>query len=360
MRPTMFAPLLKKPTPRPHTPMWDCYLLDLNYLASDLVSGKSLPILIAVSTLNLDPNLMGTMVVVGVLLGTASTLLITAPAPNVVLTWAVRALNHAFGALLSLAFLARIAGRVHPSGDVLALLPAFCVALQPVQERPSTPFALLVLSLALFWAGILYEFDPAQPVAHSRKLLALSRHDWYAQRHPNHYHPRLAPDAPTQSVYDSARYSLTVLALAFYASAQHGPIRADSRSYTSPLFLAHRAYAVWPALSAAMLRAYVYLRTGWLHGNPMHISLEHDPALEDLSMLCTWIHMVVLLYSAAWTLTQLADQVLTVVPGSHRPNATALILALAYLFRWRDPWAGFLATIGVGAATLIAALFGAY
>ena len=341
--------------------MWDCYLLDLNYLASDLVSGKSLPVLVAVSVLPLDPNLMGTMVVLGVILGTILTLAQAwsqpPTGPTLLSLWAARSLNHAFAAILSLAFLLRVAQRLHPDGGVLSILPAFCLALQPVPERPSAPFALLVLSLALFWVGILYEFDlnpraPYHPEVAQRRLMALSRKEWHHQHHT------------VQTVYHSTAYSITILCLALYASAQHGPVHClldaqptSRRRYISAAFLTNRVYSVWPAVSAAMLRAYVILRTGWLHGNPLHIMLETDPALEDLSTFCAWMHLVVLLYSAAWSVTQLDQQVLTLFQGAHRHSAAATIVALAYLFRWRDAWGGFVATLTIGGFTLFMALF---
>jgi hypothetical protein len=349
--------------------MWDCYLLDLNYLASDLVTGKSLPILVAVSTFNLDPNLMGVMVIAGVSLGAITTLLQAHHAPSLLTNWLLRGLNHAFAVLLSMAFAIRLCQAMHPDGRALSLLPLFCVALQQVPERPSTPFTLLVLSIALFWAGILYEFDfstahPVEAEVRQRRLMQerslMQQRRLMALNHQNpHHHPTHHSDyqpAVTRSIPHSALYSLVVLLLAFYASAQHGPVAclADAqptsrRRYMSAAFLANRYYAVWPTLSAALLRAYVYLRTGWLHGNPMHISMGDT---GNVSLFCAWLHLVALLYSAAWGVTQLSEQVLTLWPGDHRPRAAAALLALAYLFRWRDPWAGFLATLAIGALSL--------
>jgi hypothetical protein len=82
--------------------------------------------------------------------------------------------------------------------------------------------------------------------------------------------------------------------------------------------------------------------------------LEND---SELSTFCAWMHLVVLLYSAAWSVTQLDQQVLTLFQGAHRHSAAATIVALAYLFRWRDAWGGFVATLTIGGFTLFMALF---
>ena len=386
--------------------MWDALFCDLNYLASDLVTGKSLPILVAASTVPLDPNLLGTMVLLGVFLGSCVTLAQAWRPPatgraGVIAGWASRFLNHAFGAFLSMSFLLRVSTRVYASGVTLSLLPAFCVVCQYVPERPSTPFTLLVISVGLFWLGIAYEIEappagvaypqgPAQLLAEgvhqsqrllmssralqgpSRHLSALHREDY---RRPHHKHiPEtgtehvpgmiLTPRAIVQSVWDSLRYSVLIVALAFYASANHGPIHSygtgdegdpTARRYTSVQFLYSQAYSVWPTLSAGMLRAYVYLRTAWLHGNALHLICEDHRDARTLSLACAWLHIVVLLYSAAWSCTQLSEQVLAVFVGDKtriRMKFTIVIITLAYLFRWRDDWQGFNATLAVTALTV--------
>jgi len=352
----------------------DFFLTDLNYLASDLVTGKSLPILVAASTIPLDPNLMGTMIISGVLIGSGA-ILIQAwqpPNPNMLINWGVRFINHLFSAFLSAAFLFRLANQVHPgSGGAISALPAFCVILQHVQERPSTPFTLLALSIALFWAGIFYEFG--EPEKHhyttiiadrqqslSRSLLAMSRDDWHRKRMRET--TAIKNMGVVQSVWDSTRYSLVILILTVYATVQHGPIhtytQTDTRKYLSVHYVCNRAYSLWPTLSAAMLRAYVYLRTAWLHGNALHLICEDT---EAVSTFCAWLHMVVLLYSMAWNCTQLTEQGLTGFVGDKvdmRMRLTGALLAFAYIYRWRDAWVAFWLTLGVTGALASAWIFG--
>ena len=396
--------------PARRAPMWDAFFCDLNYLASDLVAGKSLPILVAASTVPLDPNLLGTMVLLGVFLGSIVTLAQAWRPPatgraGVLAGWAARFMNHAFGAFLSLSFLLRVSTRIYASGATLSLLPGFCVVCQYVPERPSTPFTLLVISIALFWLGLVYEIEAppggqtflqpdsqgsaqllAEGVHQSQRLLmssgalqgparhlsALNRND-YHRPHRKHIPDTgvvhapgmiLAPRAIVQSVWDSLRYSMLIVALAFYASANHGPVHSYgtgdegdpmARRYMSVQFLYSQAYSVWPTLSAGMLRAYVYLRTAWLHGNALHLICENHNDARMVSLFCAWLHIVVLLYSAAWSCTQLSEQVLSVFVGDKtrlRMKFTVVILTLAYLYRWRDDWQGFNATLAVTALTI--------
>ena len=351
----------------------DFFFTDLNYLASDLVTGKSLPILIAASTIPLDPNLMGTMIIAGVLIGSGA-ILIQAwqpPKTNILVDWGIRFVNHLFSAFLSAAFMFRLANQIHPgSGGAISVLPAFCVILQHVQERPSTPFTLLALSIALFWAGIFYEFGKEDEHPHhtivadhqqmlSRSLLAMSRGDWLKKRTKEMYK---ADTGVVQTVWDSTRYSLVILILTIYATVQHGPIhtytQTDTRKYLSIQFICNKGYSLWPTLSAAMLRAYVYLRTAWLHGNALHLMCEDR---ELISTACAWLHMVVLLYSMAWNGTQLTEQGLTGFVGDKvdmRMRLTGAMLSFAYIYRWRDEWMGFWLTIGLTGALASAWIFG--
>ena len=282
--------------------MLDAFFVDLNYLASDLVTGKSLPILVAASVIPLDPNLLGTMIMAGVSLGCVVNLARAwRPLPaHPVTNWAVRFANHLFSVFLSASFALRVARILHPSGVSLSVLPMFCVIVQHTPERPSTPFTLLVLSLTLFWAGIAFEFEAFRPEGpdhvHAsqallrRSLLAFSRQEWQASRQSagltgsmagvsQGVVSRILPEPASQGLWDSLRYSLLIVALSFYATVQHGPIHSyalDSpapgasppRKYMSIQFLYSRVYAIWPTVCAGLLRAYVYLRTAWLYAPP--------------------------------------------------------------------------------------------
>ena len=130
--------------------MVDSYLRDVGYLTSDLMTGKSLPVLAAIALLPLDASLLGTMVclvvwcpcshvhlkqveqvLAGVFGGSCVTLWYAwnraSPGP---LTWGMRFLNLSFGAYLNVAFALHV---VCLAGEGTAwLLPAFCVVMQVI------------------------------------------------------------------------------------------------------------------------------------------------------------------------------------------------------------------------------------
>ena len=333
--------------------MWDAFFCDVNYLSADLVTGKSIPILIAAATLPLDPNLLGTMVLFGVLMGSLVTLIRawgTGGSPLV--GWAVRFVNHAFAAFLSLSLLLRLAPQIYrPSGLTLSLLPAFCVVCQYVPERPATTLLLVLASLSLFLLCILYEADlvPApeprgpQPL---RRLLALHQGDHVARKQAPHHKIDM-------SISGSLLNSVVVVALAYFGTANHGPFYSSAgyKRYTSVQFVYNRAYSVWPTLTAAMLRAYVYLRTAWFSGNALHLMLHGRRG----PLPCACLYVAVLLVSAAWSCTQITEQVLTVFVADKtkmRMYSAVALLAVAYLFRWGSEWGGFAAAALVAGAGL--------
>ena len=338
--------------------MWDAFFVDLNYLSADLLTGRSIPVLIAVSTLPLDPNLLGTMIMLGVLLGSLATLVrLWSPPPNPAPVWA---LSHAFSAFLSLSLVLRVAPRIHASGLNLTILPAFCLACQALPERPSTAFTLAVASLILFFLAILSELEPgphaillSDQASHAhqaqRAVLALHRGDHIA-RYPVDHHAAPGYHAPDPSLWGSLRHSVAVVVLAYYGAACPGPFFLDPRGkcYVSTQYVYNRAYCVWPTLSAGMLRAYIYLRVAWFPGNAVHRILSCNAG----SRLADGLYLVILLYSAAWACAQAAERLALPVGAIRaRMHIAAALLALAFLFRWRHDWLGFLLGGAVGLAT---------
>jgi hypothetical protein len=323
--------------------MWDAFFCDLNYLSADLVTGKSIPVLVAVATLPLDPNLLGTMVLFGVLLGSLVTLLRAwGSGGDPLLAWAVRFLNHAFAAFLSLSLLLRLAATIYPSGLTLSLLPAFCVVCQYVPERPATTLLLVLVSLALFFLCMAYE--AAAVLAPAPRAAWGQRHLMMAAEHDGRIDP---------SVSGSLLHSLVVAGLAYYGTANHGPFYSSPgyKRYTSVQFVYNRAYSVWPTLTAAMLRAYVYLRTAWFSGNALHLMLHGRRG----PLPCACLYVAVLLVSAAWSCTQITEQVLTVFVADKtkmRMYSAVALLAVGYLFRWGSEWGGFAAAALVAGAGL--------
>jgi hypothetical protein len=94
-----------------------------------------------------------------------------------------------------------------------------------------------------------------------------------------------------------------------------------------------------------------------MHGNALHLICENNADARALSLFCAWLHAVVLLYSAAWSCTQLSEQVLTIFVGDKtrlRMNAAVVLLVFSSLFRWKDDWIGFHMTVAVAGITVVA------
>lgn len=272
----------------------DAYTRDVGYLTSDLLTGKSLPVLTAIAMVPLDPSLLGTMVLLGVFGGTVVTLTHAwAPPPPGSLAWGARFANLFFAAFLDVSFCMHVAERTGASP--YWAIPAFAVAMQALPERPSTPVVLGTLTLALFYLSV---FETASHTVHhpsvagARRLLAARPSEG-----------GLHEDA--HRVLDSLGGSLLVLALTFYASICHGPL--VSQRYTSAGFAKGRWYSAWVCTAAGLTRAYTYLATAFFQDHALHGLL--DGSGRPPEPWTAWLYQAALVYSAAWACTQFTEQV---------------------------------------------------
>lgn len=279
----------------------DSYTRDVGYLTSDLLTGKSLPVLTAIALLPLDPSLLGTMVLLGVFGGTVVTLTHAwAPPPPGSLAWGARFVNLFFAAFLDVSFCMHVAAR--SGASAYWAIPAFAVGMQALPERPSTPVVLGTLTVALFYLSV---FETAThtvrhpSVSISRRLLAV-------------YDPLPLPEPglheDAHRVLDSLGASLLVLALTFYASVCHGPL--VGQRYTSPAFARGRWYTVAVCTAAGLTRAYTYVATAFFQDHALHVLL--DGSGRPPEPWTAWLYQATLMYSAAWACSQLTEQVLLV------------------------------------------------
>lgn len=312
--------------------MWDCYFADLLYLSTDLLSGKGVPVLVAAVTLPIDPNLLGTMILLGAFLGALWTVFqARRMVPSTPLIWANRSAQLAFSCFLSLSLFFKVA----PSPS-LAVIPLFFTSVLYVPDKKVSQFVLFTLSCATLILSLLFEED-VHPVRHAprpayhaqRELMALPPLDGRDYL-VHHEHPH------NKSVPHNLLYSLVVFFLTVYATVQHGPL--EPRRNLSVEFVVNPVYSLWPSLSAALLRAYLLMRVAWVHTNTLHLVVEGKDHQSSGFLL------TLLLFSAAWNGTLLADQALTYWPGDlvdRRMRVTAAVVALAHFFSWRDAWVGY-------------------
>jgi hypothetical protein len=329
----------------------ESFIADLSYLSSDILSGKSLPLLVAVSTFPLDPNLMGTMIFLGVTLGgilTYAQAQLAFYRRWIYLGRIIRVINQLFSSVITVMFLYRVLPSMHPQGLFLGMIPTMVVLTQALPERPSTAFVLLILSMISFSTSVAHEIDYIEhtPVAHveqaqlmmaqtqphtvsrsmlalsepHRSLLALSRKDVSIMRHRHEY--------KTTPIHHSASYSIGICVLSIYASIQHGDVSPGL--YVSLTYSTSMLYAIMVTSTATLLRGYVYLRVGWVHQSPLHLLFSRDMTYYT-PQICGFTQATVMLFSAAWSVSQITPSRFS---QDARTRVVVLIMAFGYWYEW--------------------------
>jgi hypothetical protein len=343
--------------------MWDNFLLDFLYLSSDLISGKSIPVLIAITVFPMDPHLLGTLVLMGATVGSLLNFHKTCRMTrNVILDWLLRSVHLSVGIWLSVSFMSKLLSMMivtkgdQDNGLLLGTIPAFWVVIQGVPEKPCTLLVLFVLSFVMFYVSILvspdilvvdqsqYSHNQRQLAAwsHDRDLQAISRYEWHKhpiQKHPIHHDVVVSPVitlTPAQEIGTMLPQSIYIFILTIYATTQHGPLYSFTNKYCSPTLLFHRGYALFTCFLVGLFRAYIYISIGWIHQNLVHIILEGESRIVS----SIWWYIVVLLYSITWNITQMSQQMLTMLQGDPQDltlRYSMVVFAIAYMNQWTQP-----------------------
>lgn len=344
--------------------MWDNFMLDFLYLSSDLISGKSIPVLIAITVFPMDPHLLGTLVLMGATVGSVLNFHKTCRMTrNIVLDWMLRSIHLSVSIFLSVSFLSKLLAMMmieesQDNGLLLGTIPAFWVVIQGVPEKPCTLLVLFAVSFVLFYISILVSPDilvvDQHQYSHNQRQLASwdnshnNRHLQAIHRYEWHKHPILkqqsAPQAPMAAVMQTPAQeigtmlpqSIYIFLLTIYATTQHGPLYSFTNKYCSPTLLFHRGYALFTCFCVGMFRAYIYISIGWIHQNLVHIILEgHSHIISSI-----WWYVVVLLYSITWNITQMSQQMLTMIQGDPKDltlRYSLVMFAVAYMNQWTFP-----------------------
>jgi hypothetical protein len=347
--------------------MLDVLISDVLFLSSDLLTGKSLPLLVGITVLPIDRHLLGMILGLGVATGLAFTMWSARVATTMIpAMFAMRLVNLGFSMFLSLSFFLRLGMCLHTTTVGLAVVPVFVLHMQKLPERPSTHLILFFLTMILFWMGLLSELSPPQhhhaqyqPVM--RQLLALNRMQWQ-QHHLNHQgqlalvEPIAAQDGPGALV--TFFRVLLLYILAFYASVHHGPTQVyfsvadttcnrSTARYLSHVINYNAQYTLGMAMIAALVRIFVYLAVCYFQNNALHVLFEFNLGHSGSPWVCAWIYLVTLLYSSVWSCTQLLEQVFpwfSLHPSLHKIKAVGAILVFAVYFHWKSNSTVFMAT----------------
>jgi hypothetical protein len=350
--------------------MWDSVFLDFLYLSTDYMTGKTLPVLIAVTVFSLDPHLLGTMVLLGAGCGALINWVKASRMPKH-LFWdlALRFMNLSFASVVSICVLVNLFKHIHPlHGAVLGVIPAFWVVLHGMRnsrgecmsERSATLTVLVACSSGLFYLGLLAmlaKVDHGEAVvrqavgaevepAGQRALLAMSRMDWYTHyyKHDNAAHKSLdnslihvnTQSQVHQAVSSGVPACLCVLVSMAYATVVHGPLYQYTGRFCSPTFLYNRSYAFMVCVSVAVFRAYIILTIGWLQTNAVHVVLESTSMNASVAgiVLVSWWYIAVVLLSLSWNTTQVVNQVLSLVvahPDEVKLRYLIVLFTLGYM-----------------------------
>jgi hypothetical protein len=351
--------------------------LDILYICAELITGKSLPVLVGLVRLPIGQGLAWLSVTAGALTGTCfsvwaarQTLSLSVP------SFADRLLQLSFSLFLSVSHLLALAKGVHPDhGPTLVLIPAFCLVWQPLPQRHSTALVAFLLSWATFYvSGLMTSVDAGVPttavtleeaIGHSRL-----RHHTDARAHP--------PQA-VATLHQIVLRALQLFALGAYATIQHAPTQVffDTRhahptyaphhrahpTYASHHHAKHAPYSLFMGLVAAWLRVCAWTVVCFSQENFLTLMLDTGASSPGSVLrwdwLCCIFYSVTLLYSAAWTATQLREQVLPRFldpESSHILRLFVLIFALAAIYRQRAPDLMFGATHALTAVSILTAL----
>ena len=212
--------------------MLDVLVSDVLFLSSDLLTGKSLPLLVGITVLPIDRHLLGMILGLGVATGLSFTIWSARVATTMIpAMFFLRLVNLGFSMFLSISFFLRLGMCVDSAALGLAVVPVFVLHMQKLPERPSTHLIMFFLTMIVFWVSLLSELPrhvhhqdvSIQPVM--RRLMALNRMQW--QQH----HLMAVPTVPAHPIVTSDGPStlvtffrvLLLYILAFYASVHHGP-----------------------------------------------------------------------------------------------------------------------------------------
>ena len=151
--------------------MLDVFATDVMYLSSDLLTGKSLPLLLSAATMPIDLALLGTVLALGVACGTLHTLWDAQRAADRI-GWRActrSLLQHLFHAWLSLAFWLLLAGRVHDGAQLRQAVTLLLVPCYALVTKTLPPGSCTVLVAFLLNAGVLL-FCFLDPLTHAHAV----------------------------------------------------------------------------------------------------------------------------------------------------------------------------------------------
>lgn len=323
--------------------------LDILYICAELLTGKSIPVLVGIVRLPIGQGLAWLSVTAGAVTGTCFSVWAARQTQSLSLpSFIDRLLQLCFSLFLSVSHLLALAKGVHPEhGATLVLIPAFCIVWQTLPQRHSTALVAFLLSWATFYvSGLMTSIDASLPTSAATLEEAMGHSRLRHYRDPE---PHAQPQA-VATLQQIVVRALQLFALGAYATIQHAPTQVlfdlarERPTYASIHHARHAGYSLFMGFAAAWLRVCAWTVVCFSEENFLTLMLDTSSATHLQSArwdwLCCIFYSVTLLYSASWTATQLREQVLPCFlcpTSSDTLRLFVLLFALAAVYRQRAP-----------------------
>jgi len=315
---------------------------DILYLSGELVSGKSLPVLMAIVHIPFDRVLTCIMLLLGYLFGSFFSAW-SACHRKFLSPWSFTCwcsfFHMYFSTCLSLAFMLRLSSTfTGEKGVIFSLAPAYCVLCQALPQRPSTVLIILLLGLSSFYVSMITNIPPI-PLAfqHPQSRISESR----IPELDKIFQPK--ESKVYNSVWETITNAIQLFILAFYASIHHGPLQVlisgnsnQHPVYTSHFMVTKFGYSCIIHFVSGLIRLSIWICVVWFQSNMLHILLELDQS-RYWAWLPSFLFMMTLLYESTWMITQITEQIF---PWTHtnpisKLKFTLLTLSKAGMFQFQ-------------------------
>lgn len=372
---------------------------DALVLSCDFLSGKSIPLIVALARLPLDRRICTAMLFLGAGSGVVFCTFTNA-AGRSSMAWgasAARCLHMVFAIYCSLSLAFSVGkGVSDSSGVALTCIPALALVCMAVPQRHSTPLVGFVLALAAFYALAFTPLPPPARPAPPRMDSLVARQYVYVV--PRKARPVVAPAdvevspipdvIPTRRLLESRKSSrrllteappavdgvimtigraLQIYMLSFYASVHHGPLQVllskeDERpQYGSYLLNHHSFYGFSIRGAVSLFRICVWLAACYIQDNHLHVVYENDLSRRSWNWGCCFLLISNLAFSSVWTATQLKEQVLPLVWGQEKRvrflKLMASVVFLAAVHHQREFSSTFYATSALSVLTVVSVMY---
>jgi len=349
---------------------------DLMCLGGELLTGKSIPILVGIVSLPIDQWLACIVVSIGAVSGALFSVYASRATHGLtVLGSGNRLIQQSFSLFLSLSLLLSVARGIHfDRGMVLSIVPSFAITLFALPQNKAPGIISFLL------ACVLLTVCSNTPVGSSGEDAFANGNTHVLSGAPRQSHT--AKEEST-SVWQVVLRALQLFLLALYASLQHAPTQIyfqatqgsgdddepprgrvhrhihphhhhhhhyydhEALAFASHHHAKDARYAVLVGLASALLRVTFWYILCFFQNNTMHVMLENDHSRGGWNWACCALYITTLLFAACWTATQITEQVLPhfgAVFHVDRIRLVAGILSLSTLYRQRDSDALFIAT----------------